>query len=338
MTDAALPFRQVGRFLDEMLAAKLLGTALEIGLIDRLLATGLRAEEVANAFDLAPRGADLLLAGLTHGGVIEWRGEVAGLSPAFREALPWRDLLEAKLTFAGLVLPDIADLTLPLLGQGGEFMAKSRTFDLFRYDRAKHRTPENRAATKLWVDLLGTLTRYEAPGLLAELDLAGVSRALDVGGNCGELARAFAEAAPGIDAQVFDLPVVCDIGRVHLAKTAPGVTFIDGDLRGDALPGGQDLICFKSLLHDWPEADAIAFLTKAKAALAPGGRIVIFERAPFDFAAALPAYHDLPNLMFMHFLRPRDAYRRMLEALGLRVIQEGEVMLDMPFLLLIATA
>jgi len=337
MIDRATPFRAIGRFLEEMLPSRLLGTALAMGLIDRLAKSDIEASEIAASFDLAPRGTDLLLTGLAGNSVIERNGDTISLGASFREVLQWRDLLEAKLAFADIVLPDIAELTLPLLSHGHEFMGRSRTFDLFRYDRAKHRSPENRVATERWVHLLGTLTRYEAPALIDAIDLTNVAGAIDIGGNCGELARALAEAAPRIDAQVFDLPVVCDIGRAHLATTAPSVRFVEGDLRQDALPGGQDLIVFKSVLHDWPEGDAATFLAKAATALAPGGRIVIFERAPFDFDTGLPAYHDLPNLMFMHFLRPADAYRAMLERIGLTVTLETQIRLDMPFLLLVAS-
>jgi hypothetical protein len=40
--------------------------------------------------------------------------------------------------------------------------------------------------------------------------------------------------------------------------------------------------------------------------------------------------------MFMHFLRPPSVYRAMLEGLGLRIEQESEMTLDMPFFLLTA--
>jgi hypothetical protein len=90
------------------------------------------------------------------------------------------------------------------------------------------------------------------------------------------------------------------------------------------------------VLHDWPEDHAQAFLAKAAGALKPGGRIAVFERAPFDFSGGLPAYHDFPNLMFMHFLRPPGVYRAVLEGLGLEVEQQSELVLDMPFFLLVA--
>src|SRR3569833_1037950 len=108
-----------------------------------------------------------------------------------------------------------------------------------------------------------------------------------------------------------------------MTAEADRVKFIEGDLRADALPGGMDLVTFKSVLHDWPEDHASAFLAKAARALKPGGRIAVFERAPFDFSGGLPAYHDFPNLMFMHFLRRPGVYRAMLDSLGLKIEQES---------------
>jgi SAM-dependent methyltransferase len=335
--DPGLAFRTVAPFLTEVVASRLLSAAFEAGVIDRLVAAPLTAEQL-EALGLAPRGADLMRLGLRASGAAEDKDGRLFLTPAFRAALAYRDLIETKLAFADLVLADLGELALPLLGTGGEFMARSQTFQLFRYDRAKNRSPENHAATARWVALTTALTRYEASGLLQLLDFAGVERLLDVGGNSGELARALAGAHPHLEATVFDLPVVCDIGRAHLAKTteAGRVSFVEGDLRADPLPDGADLITFKSVLHDWPDDHASSFLAKAMRALKPGGRIVVFERAPFDFSGGLPAYHDLPNLMFMHFLRAPETYRGMLERLGLKIEQQSEITLDMPFFLLVA--
>ena len=151
------------------------------------------------------------------------------------------------------------------------------------------------------------------------------------------MARAVCAAYPGVQATVFDLPVVCELGRAHVQGTpeAARIRFVEGDMRRDALPGGMDVVLFKSVLHDWPDAEARGLIDAAARALKPGGRLVIFERLPFDLARPL-AYHDISNLMFLHFLRTPDLYRTHLVANGFAIEAEARITLDMPFFLLAA--
>jgi SAM-dependent methyltransferase len=336
--DPGLPFRATDTFLQDVIGAKFLSTAFDLGVIDRLIAGAVSDAELARSFNLTRKGTDLMLGALCHGGVISRRPGASTITNAFAEALRWRDLMEARLRFAALVLPDLIDLTAPLVGSGEEFMARSATFDLFRYDRAKHSTPENLLATARWVDLLTTLSRYEAQGLLRLLARQNAQRLLDVGGNSGALAQEVVRAWPGSAGHVFDLPVVCELGRQSMPQltSSEAITFVEGDLREDALPGNMDLILFKSVLHDWPDAQIAAFLDKAAVAVRPGGRIAIFERLPFDFSAHMPRFHDLPNLMFFQVLREPGLYHQIMASAGLEIIQHETINLDMPFFLIVA--
>jgi SAM-dependent methyltransferase len=335
--DPRQPFRATEPFLQDVIAGKFLSTAFVLGLIERLIAAPASDAEIARSLGLTRRGADLLLAALANIGVISRRPGSCNLTDAFSAALQWRDLLEARLQFAELVLPDLAGLTTPLIGSGEEFMARSATFELFRYDRAKHRTPDNLAATARWVDLLTVLSRYEANGLLHLLERKNAERLLDVGGNSGALMEEVLRFWPGSAGYVFDLPVVCELGRQRMTQRGASdrITFVEGDLRQDSLPGNMDLILFKSVLHDWSDAQISAFLGKAAASVRPGGRIAIFERLPFDFSTRMPRYHDLPNLMFFQVFREPRLYFQLLESVGLEVVQHEALDLDMPFFLIV---
>jgi SAM-dependent methyltransferase len=334
MTDPGKPFRAIAPYLGDFLAARMLATALEMGVIDALPAT---RERLATRFALAPRGLDLMLALLGQREVLAERDGAVALTDSFRAALEWRDLIELRLAFADLVLPDVATLLGPFIQDSGEFLARSAVFDLFRYDRAGTLSPEDLGATRRWVRLTTGLTRYESAGLLALHRFAPDARVLDIGGNSGEMARALCAAYPGIQATVFDLPAVCELGRAHLKDTpeAARIRFAAGDMRRDALPGGMDAAILKSVLHDWPDEDACRLLDAAAAALKPGGRIVIFERLPFDLSQPL-GYADIAILMFLHHLRGPALYRAHLEKRGLAIVAEAQITLDMPFFLLAA--
>jgi SAM-dependent methyltransferase len=137
---------------------------------------------------------------------------------------------------------------------------------------------------------------------------------------------------------VLDLPLVCEIGMEHVLAEPeqPRIAFIKADIRNDPLPGGYDLIAFKSMLHDWPEEEAERFITKASRSLNPGGTIVIFERGPLQTRGAIPPFSMLPILLFFRSYRSPAAYIRRFETLGLQDIEQREIELDTPFFMVTA--
>src|SRR5665213_872589 len=167
------PFLCVNAFLSTEMDARAIKSALDLGLIDALLAGGaMSPAEFAAKNRISPVGVGLLIDLLEVNGVVAREGDLAALAPAFQAALPFRDLLEARIAFADLVWPDIHDLFTPLLVDLPQFMARSRVFDLFRYDRCIEVTPENLKATSAWTRFTTSLTRYEAVGVLDLVDVA----------------------------------------------------------------------------------------------------------------------------------------------------------------------
>lgn len=327
--------RGVGSFLETEIEARSLTLAFSLGLIDRLVAAAACSrEELRAAANMPEAGFSFLVHVLAGNGVVRGEDPIR-LTAAFRDVLAWRDLLEARLWFANLVAPDVHQLLGELLGDVPTFMARAKVFELFRYDRCLDVTPANVEATRRWVSYTTTLTRYEAPACLDRLDLAGHRRLLDVGGNSGEFARQACARNEGLEALVFDLPVVCALGREHVAASpqAARMAFREGDLRRDELPGGHDVVSFKSVLHDWPDDDALAFLDKAAGALEPGGRIVVFERAPIASAGGRLPYSMVANLVFLPFFRSPEFYVEKLKVLGFVDIAVETIGLEMPFFL-----
>jgi len=337
--DASRAHLGVMAFLSSEWDARAIRAALDFGLIDALHQAPATIEDIQKATGAARRGLDLLIELLFANGVLARAGDRLQLTGEFRDALQFRDLLEARIAFADFVWPDFHALFSALLTDVPQFMARSQTFDLFRYDRCFARTPENRAATEAWTRFTTCLTRYEAPVALDEIDLDGVVDIIDLGGNTGEFALAFCRRKPALRATVVDLPVVCDIGREHLARCAPEqagrIRFWPGDMRRDALPPAADIVAFKSVLHDWPEADALRLIARARDLVRPQGRLMIFERAPLTFEGR-PPYGLAPDIVFLHFLRPAEVYIKALGELGFVDIQYRRIELEVGFHLIVA--
>lgn len=338
---AVTEYLGVDRHLRTLLDARALRTALEIGLIDRLA----RApepleplEDLARALHLDRSGLQLLLSLLNSNRVITLTGTNVSLTPEFRSALRFRDLLDAKIDLATLVAPDLLDLFTPLLFDPDRFMRQARLFRLFDYRQCLEFTPEARASTQRWMRFTTALTRYESAACLACFDVSPFRRLLDIGGNSGEFALRLGQANPLLSASVLDLPLVCSIGQDHVrgAPASDRLRFLPGNALADPLPTGSDLITFKSLLHDWPDDAALQFLARAASALAPGGTLLIFERARLDPSAPPPAFGNLPILLFFRFYRAPDFYTQALARLGLSDIAIAHFHLEMPFFLITA--
>ena len=333
---SALEFLVVDEFLKTLVDARALRTAFELGLIDRLIEHRSGSiEALGRAVGADRQGMRFLLDLLRANAVIDERNGDVRFTRRFLTALRYRDLLEAKLDFAGFTINDFADLFTALVRDPGGFMGQARLYQLFDYRRCLDLRPENFAPTRAWMRLTSALTRYEALACMELHDFGGHRRMLDIGGNSGEFVLQLCRRHPELRGTVLDLPLVCEIGMEHvLAEPEHAqISFIKSDVRSEPLPLGYDLISFKSMLHDWPAQEARQFIDKAARALSPGGTLMIFERGPLQVASQTPPMSMLPILLFFRSYRPPQDYVSQLQALGFRDVKQQEIQLDSPFFL-----
>jgi SAM-dependent methyltransferase len=340
--ERAYDFLCVDDFLETELDARAIRSAFDTGLMEALIGEPSRTPQALAAKSrMDPVGFRLLTALLEANNVVCRSGQELALTAAFRQALKFRDLLEARIEFADLVWHDIHTLFTPLLSDLPQFMARSKVFELFRYDRCIDATPENLVATQAWVRLTTCLTKYEAAAVLDAVDFTPARSLLDCGGNSGEFALRVCRRYSSLAATIVDLPVVCALGERHVAAAATAeeaarIRFCAADFRSDPLPGPADVVSFKSVLHDWPDADVDRILERAERAVRPGGRMLIFERGPIETGGKRLPYSMAPNLVFLKFLRPPDLYVKKLAELGFSVIEHRRLMLEMEFNLIVA--
>lgn len=149
---------------------------------------------------------------------------------------------------------------------------------------------------------------------------------LDVGGGDGAFLRAVAERAPQLRLMLFDLPPVADLARAKFAAAglSARATATGGNFLADALPRGADVISFVRVLHDHDDRVVERLLLAARAALRPGGTLLIAEPMA-DTPGAEPAgdaYFGL-YLLAMGSGRPRTPAEltAMLHAAGFGAVQ-----------------
>jgi hypothetical protein len=336
---AADDYLRVDEFMRTLVDARALKTAFELRLIDRLLENQLIGiDRLEREIKVDRRGLHLLLDMLAASHVIARDGDRISLSERFAAAMPYRDLLEAKLDFAGFLAADFLEGFTQLLADPEAFKKNARLFDLFDYRRCFEFTADNYARTKAWMRLTTMLTKYESGACMQLHDFSRYRNALDVGGNSGEFMLRLCKANREMRATVMDLPLVCQAGEEHVSREPERarISFLKSDVRKDPLLRGCDLITFKSMLHDWPDEDATRFLSQAAATVNPGGTILIFERAPLQTGGKTIPFSMLPTLLFFRSYRPPTFYARQLEALGLRDVKTRFLELEVLFFMVTA--
>jgi demethylspheroidene O-methyltransferase len=113
--------------------------------------------------------------------------------------------------------------------------------------------------------------------VLAAYDLRRHQVLLDVGGGEGRFVAEAAAAAPRLQCHVFDLPPVAALARQRLAGLglSARVQVHGGSFFDDPLPRGADIVTLVRVLFDHDDAHVLAILRAVRAALPPGGTLLV---------------------------------------------------------------
>jgi demethylspheroidene O-methyltransferase len=196
-------------------------------------------------------------------------------------------------------------------------------------------------ATRAYSALMVASQPMVAEQVLDSFDFSRHRSLLDIGGGHGAFVREVATRHPRLQLALFDLPPVAARAREILAaQSLPHIVAHGGSFRDDPIPGGADLITLVRILHDHDDAVVLALLKAVRAALPPGGTLLIAEpMAGTRGAEAMgDAYFGL-YLWAMGSGRPRTAaaYTEMLQAAGFARVHERRTGLPMVTRLLVAS-
>ena len=135
------------------------------------------------------------------------------------------------------------------------------------------RNPERSA---IFDGAMGDFSRPETEALLAGFDFNGIGQLVDVGGGRGELLMTVLRANPGLRGVVYDQDHV--VTPVTVPADLEGrLELVGGDFFA-ATPAGADAYLLKHILHDWHDDACRTILQHIRAAMAPGGRVLILEQ------------------------------------------------------------
>ncbi len=274
-------------------ASAALGAAVELGLfpaLDTGAEAGRTAEQIAAEIGSASarHTAALLdsLAGLSLVAKTDQRYRIAPgaarlLSPSSPDCII--DALRFNTAMYQLwgQLPDCVRNGAPVVppqAHLGEDEARTRGFVMGMYGRA----------------------RGLAPAVVAAIDLEDIERLLDLGSGPGLYSLLLARKYPQLKVTQLDLPGVVKVAR-ELQENEPEfdrISFIPADYRQADLPGGHEAVLFCGAIHQESPESAAIVLEKVRAALPPGGRVIIVDMM-VNGEGTQPAFSALFGLNMM---------------------------------------
>jgi demethylspheroidene O-methyltransferase len=138
---------------------------------------------------------------------------------------------------------------------------------------------EGKDAAQAYSRLMGETQAMISGLILDAVDLSATRRLMDVGGGNGAFLAAALARHGQLCGHLVDLPDVAGLATQRFAQAGlgartqvTGLSFLTG-----TLPSGADAISFVRVLHDHDDGAVMTALRAARAALAPGGQLIVAE-------------------------------------------------------------
>lgn len=253
--------------------SQVIAACIEVKLLDLLADCARDLDDIAAQIDMSPAAADRLLRAAASIGLVERLGAARWALGGDGAALRGNRGIAEMVAHHRLLYADLADpVALLRRGAGGGQLSNYWTYAESAGQGEGHEVAA-------YSGLMAASQPLIATHVIDSYDFTRHRRMLDVGGGQGAFIAAVAARIPAIALGLFDLPAVGERARIALdaAGFGPRVTIHGGNFLDDALPGGHDLITLIRVLHDHDDAPAMQLLRNIRAALSPGGRLLIAE-------------------------------------------------------------
>ena len=262
----------IAEAIEQASRAQLFFAACKLGLPERLAAGPRTSEEIAAEIGAHPH-LHRLMRGLVACGALEQREDGQFVLTEAGQALR-ADVANSRrnlvIEWGEVIAPAMAALAHGAMTGETPF---DHVFGMSVWDY-RSRDP---GRSQAFHAAAAAMTAHVATRLLAAYDFTGIRHVVDVGGGQGALLGPLLQAHPGMTGKVVDRTV--DGADAHLATlgVADRAEIVAGDFFA-TVPGGGDLYILKAIIHDWNDEEATRILANCRAAMAPGGRLLLIER------------------------------------------------------------
>jgi SAM-dependent methyltransferase len=280
-----------------LVAARALMTAVMLGVFDALHEQPATPAELAARLRLDPLGADTLLTTLMTLGYVEADGDVVRNAPVSEEQLV-RSSPDSIATFVG----EQGDLHWQTLAMLPEAVRDGRAYAMHEERRDEHERWD------AYIRGLYEVSRPEQDANAALVPIEDPRRLVDVAGGHGAFSMAMCRKHPRLSATVIDLPPSAAVGRtiVEAEGYADRVSFREGDVFELGLGEGADVISAFNLIHHLPEERDRELCRMARAALRPGGCLVIGDSARPESGEEESQHGAISSLLFYAWSHSRN--------------------------------
>ncbi|NWG23821.1 MAG: methyltransferase domain-containing protein [Pseudorhodoplanes sp.] len=252
--------------------SQVLFACVQLGLFDCLRGGPKSIDDIAGALGLpAPAAERLLRAAASLKLVAPRRGHRFGLG-MLGAALNGNPGVAAMIAHHATLYRDLQDPIALLRGESGKTGLKR----YWPYADNPHAAVSENVAD--YSALMSASQPLVADDILGSYPFGRHRCLLDVGGGEGAFVAAAAARWPKLQLMLFDLPAVAARARKKLAERGLSrVGIFEGSFLSDPLPRGADVISLVRIVHDHDDSSVLALLRAVRAALPPGGVVVIAE-------------------------------------------------------------
>lgn len=249
--------------------AQILSACVRLDLLERLRAEPHSAPVLAASLDIPEESMSRLLRAAAALELVEDVGGRFALGPQGAALLGNAGLVD-MIRHHEALYGDMQDPVALLRRGRGEELARYWPY-------ATSAAPAQVSDVAPYSSLMAATQPAVAADVLDAYPMARHRVVMDVGGGSGAFLAAVAERWPHLQLRLFDLPAVVAEAR-RASRCAPDrIAFAAGDFLTQALPEGADLITLVRILHDHDDIGAQRVLSRARAALPRGGRLLIAE-------------------------------------------------------------
>jgi SAM-dependent methyltransferase len=313
--------------------ARIVQTAVELGIFDVLEASPLGAEAIATSRELHPQAAELLLNALTSLQLLNKQSDIFSLADIAK-----RYLLVSSPNYVGGMIRFDSSLwncweKLPDAIRSGKPV---RPPNMYQDDANE---------TEIFIKAMDSLVNARGDaGLMANtLNWETVSELLDVGSGPATYPIALCRRFPNLRAAIIDLPATLNITQrfVREARMEERIHLIAGDYRKDTIPGNYDLIFLSNIIHGEDYDNNRSLIRKLANNLKPSGRMIIKDHI-LDDSRANPAVGAIFSLLMLLTTDGGRCYsfnelRAWMEGAGLSKVEQIELPFPLTSSLVIGT-
>ena len=281
-----------------LVAARALSTAVMLGVFDELHESPGTAAELAERLSLDPLGAETLLTTLLTLGYVEAEQDERLRNTAVSERQLVSSSPESIATFVGAQ----ADLHWETLGLLPEAVRDGKAYAM--HEERQDETDRWRA----YIRGLYEISRPEHEANAAMVPVGEPGRLVDVAGGHGGFSMAMCRRHPGLQATVLDLPPSVAVGReiVEEEGFSDRISFREGDVFEVGLGEDLDVVSVFNLIHHLPEERDRELCRMARAALRPGGCLVIGDSARPEPGEQVSEHGAISSLLFYAWSHSRN--------------------------------